>query len=178
MSIFPWNPMPLAARSRSVALTLFLHATFSVAQPVPANIPMARLGDTLQWQARAMDDGVVHARTAQGKVSVVFVWSTACAVCRSTLPELRANAAGWSHKPFQLVTLNVDAHRADWQGYEQLVARSTTLPPNMRAYWMGSLTANARLPLTLVLDAQGRVVARHEGRMAPQAWDTVAELLL
>jgi hypothetical protein len=35
-----------------------------------------------------------------------------------------------------------------------------------------------KLPVTLLLDAKGKVVSRYEGRMAPEAWDGVAELLL
>ena len=34
-----------------------------------------------------------------------------------------------------------------------------------------------KLPLTLVLDTQGITRARYEGRIAPEAWDDVAELL-
>ena len=108
----------------------------------------------------------------------MFVWSTACAVCRSALPELRANAAGWKDKPFALVTLNVDSQTADWMAYESLVARTAMPPPNLMSLWLGANAAPQRLPLTLVVDAQGKVRARFEGRMAPEAWDGVAELLL
>jgi glutathione peroxidase-family protein len=31
--------------------------------------------------------------------------------------------------------------------------------------------------LTLLVNAQGKVVARFEGRLAPEAWDGVADLL-
>ena len=34
-----------------------------------------------------------------------------------------------------------------------------------------------RLPLTLVIDVNGVVMARHLGRLAPDVWDAVAELL-
>jgi hypothetical protein len=34
-----------------------------------------------------------------------------------------------------------------------------------------------KLPLTLLVNAQGKVVARFEGRLAPEAWDGVADLL-
>jgi cytochrome oxidase Cu insertion factor (SCO1/SenC/PrrC family) len=43
----------------------------------------------------ANPDGVRFDATAlRGNVSVVFFWSTGCAVCRDSLPELRANLAG------------------------------------------------------------------------------------
>jgi cytochrome oxidase Cu insertion factor (SCO1/SenC/PrrC family) len=31
----------------------------------------------------------------RGKVAIVFYWSTSCAVCRDSLPELRMNLNGW-----------------------------------------------------------------------------------
>ena len=34
-----------------------------------------------------------------------------------------------------------------------------------------------KLPLTLLVNAQGKVVARFEGRLAPEAWDGLADLL-
>ena len=142
------------------------------------SITNARPGQTLQWQASTAQNAQVSSRQLQGKVSVVFVWSTTCAVCRSALPELRANAAGWKDKPFALVTLNVDAQTTDWLAYESLVARTAMPPPNLQTLWLGANAAPMRLPLTLVVDAQGKVRARFEGRMAPEAWDGVAELLL
>lgn len=169
--------MHLIARTL-LATALAWPTTYGLAQTAPLTLNHAREGHTVQWRARTLDDRQVDARQTQGKVAVIFVWSTACAVCRTALPELRANATGWAHKPFRLVTLNVDAQRSDWLAYEQLVQRSTPALANMQAYWLGDSLPAQRLPLTLVLDSQGKVVARHEGRMAPQAWDTVAELLL
>jgi hypothetical protein len=37
--------------------------------------------------------------------------------------------------------------------------------------------APTKLPVTLLVDAKGQVVARYEGRLAPEVWDSVADLL-
>lgn len=114
----------------------------------------------------------------RGKVSIVFFWSTACAVCRDSLPELRANLAGWRDKPFALVTVNVDRNPADWQAYERILGQTQTPPKGLFALRQdASVPAPAKLPLTLLVNAQGQVVARYEGRLAPEAWDGVADLL-
>jgi cytochrome oxidase Cu insertion factor (SCO1/SenC/PrrC family) len=120
----------------------------------------------------------VTATAVRGKVAVVFFWSTNCAVCRDSLPELRANAAGWQNKPFTLLAVNLDARKDDWLTYEKLVSR--TVMPN--ANWLSvrmddAAPAAQRLPLTLLVDAKGKVIARYEGRLAPEVWDGVAELL-
>ncbi|WP_294767504.1 TlpA disulfide reductase family protein [uncultured Rhodoferax sp.] len=114
----------------------------------------------------------------RGQVLVVFVWSTACAVCRDSLPELRANANGWQSKPFALLAVNADARTEDWTRYEALVAK--TLMPTRN--WLSlrlreALPAGQRLPLTLLVDRNGKILQRFEGRLAPEVWDSVADLL-
>ena len=112
------------------------------------------------------------------QVVVVFVWSTDCAVCRDSLPELRANAAGWQAKPFTLLAVNVDARAADWSRYEALVGQTLMPSKNWRSVRLeGAPLVGQRLPLTLLVDAQGKIVQRFEGRLAPEVWDGVAEIL-
>jgi len=110
----------------------------------------------------------------KGKVVMVYYWSTRCAVCRSHLPELRANMVGWRAKPFALVTVNVDSDPAEWKAYERIVTQTQSARPVV--LWSPGQLA-AKLPMTLVLDTNGKIVARHEGRIAPEAWDSVAEIL-
>jgi hypothetical protein len=57
---------------------------------------------------------------------------------------------------------------------------SRTVAPNTN--WLSvrlddAAPAAQRLPLTLLVDAKGKVIARYEGRLAPEVWDGVAELL-
>ncbi|WP_374658901.1 TlpA family protein disulfide reductase [Inhella sp.] len=120
----------------------------------------------------------------RGRVVMVFYWATSCAVCRDKLPELRQNMLGWKDKPFDLVTVSVDGKEADWRAYEQLQAvTQPAAAQRVTSLWAGargfrhSLGATPKLPLTLVIDAQGQVRQRVEGRMAPELWDEVAELL-
>ena len=112
-----------------------------------------------------------------GKVSLLYYWSTACAVCRDSLPELRANALGWKSKPFMLVTLNVDKQERDWAAYEQIASQTLRNPPPGLLSLRAEGAVPPRLPLMLVVDARGEVKARYEGRVAAEAWDAVAGLL-
>lgn len=132
----------------------------------------------LQIQATNLQGERFRAQDLKGKVAVVFYWSTACAVCRDSLPEMRANLAGWKSKPFALVTVNLDRRKDDWLAYENLVNLTQMPGKNLITLRQDdALPTPAKLPLTLLVDAKGNVVARYEGRVAPEVWDSVADLL-
>ena len=115
----------------------------------------------------------------RGKVTVVFFWSTDCAVCRDKLGEFRANLAGWRDKPFSLVLVNVDRKVQDWLAYERVMDKFQTPPKGYVSVRQDeAVPSPARLPLTLLVDAKGQILQRIEGRVAPEVWDGVAELLL
>lgn len=119
----------------------------------------------------------------RGKMVMLFFWNTDCTPCIQKMPELRANAQGWRGKPFELVLVSTDRDRAAALGYLQTLKQIEKKGPAMPALWAGDLkftaplAAPAAVPLTLVIDAKGAIVARHAGRIAPEAWDDVAGLL-
>ncbi|MDZ7938129.1 MAG: TlpA disulfide reductase family protein [Rhodoferax sp.] len=181
----PHLPTPTTALRR-MALAMLLSATalgVGHAQTTTATMdaPAAGLGmvgGSLSLETADSKGKRITAGAVRGKVAVVFFWSTRCAVCRDSLPELRANAAGWQNKPFTLLAVNLDSRKDDWLTYEKLVDQ--TVMPN--ANWLsvrldGAAPAAQRLPLTLLVDAKGKVIARYEGRLAPEVWDGVADLL-
>lgn len=139
----------------------------SVSAQTPNLAPLALQATTLTGER-------FEVSSLKGKVVMLFFWSTQCPVCRSHLPELRANLAGWKGRPFELVTVNVDKDMSEWRAYEKILAQTHAVRPI--AVWQGDIM-RAKLPVTLVLDVQGREVAHHEGRIAPEAWDDVAALL-
>ena len=143
-------------------------AAVAQTKAVAANAPVYALKGTL------LSDQVFDLARTRGKVVMVFYWSTSCSVCLSHMPELRANLAGWKSKPFELVTVNVDSSMADWKTYEQITAKLESSRPT--SIWVGK-QPNQKLPLTLVLNTKGQIIARHEGRIATEAWDEVAEAL-
>ena len=151
------------------ALLLFISLS-AAAQPARLN------GNTLDGQRFSLE-------ALRGKVVMLFFWNTDCAPCIQKMPELRANALGWRGKPFELVLVSTDRDRAAALGYLQTLKAIEKNGPAMPALWAGDLVfgaplaAPAAVPLTLVIDAKGAIVARHAGRIAPEAWDDVAALL-
>ena len=136
-------------------------------------------------QGQAANGQAFDLARQRGRVVMLVYWDTGCAVCRSKLPELRRNLLGWKDKAFDLVTISLDRREADWRQYEQLqTATQSEAAQRGVALWAGApgfrhslADKPARLPLTLVIDTDGRVRQRYEGRVAPEAWDLVAELL-
>lgn len=140
--------------------------------------PSSSHAELLTLAAHTADGAHFDMATLRGRVAVIFYWGTGCAVCRDSLPELRANLAGWREKPFSLVVVNVDRQAQDWLTYESVHGK---FQAPFRGYvsvrQIDSVSLPIRLPLTLVVDAKGKVVQRIEGRVAPEVWDTVADLI-
>lgn len=162
-------------KSTSVLLALACGLAWSQA-PVHAPAPPLQ---GLPGQASKASGERFQPDQVKGKVTVVFYWSTGCAVCRDSLPELRANLNGWRDKPFALLTVNVDRNAAEWQDYERIATtmQKKPLPGLISLHQDGVLPGSVRLPVTVLLDAKGKQVARYEGRVAPEVWDAIADLL-
>lgn len=119
----------------------------------------------------------------KGKVVLVLYWSTGCAVCRDKMPELRTNYEGWAGKPFELVAVATDKRMQDVVDYERIIARTVSTKQQFVQLWMGdssyrdNLGAHAQLPAGYLIDKTGKIVERYVGRIPPEAWDRIADLL-
>ena len=119
-----------------------------------------------------------------GKVVMVFFWSTTCAVCRDKMPELRANYDGWREKAFQIVAISLDKNLEDLRAYDRVL--SSVVPPRLRFPWVWRGETGHRdtfgvvpqTPTSFLLDRKGRLVKQMRGRIAPELWDDIAELVL
>ena len=120
----------------------------------------------------------------KGKVVMVFFWSTGCAVCRDKMPELRANYEAWRDKAFQIVAVSLDKTLEDLQAYDRVL--SGVVPPGQRFPWVWRGAAGHRdsfgpvtqTPTSFLLDRKGVAVKLMRGRIAPELWDDIAELVL
>jgi thiol-disulfide isomerase/thioredoxin len=181
------NPLPRLWQRASWCGLLTLALTAGLAGGAAAQSATATAADTgtalvkgnrLQLPATYANGQRFAASALDGNVTVVFFWNSNCAVCRDSLPELRANLAGWKTKPFSLLLVNLDRKASDWQTYEKLVNQTQMNAKGLLSVRLdGELPAGTRLPLTLLIDTKGQIVQRFEGRLAPEVWDSVADLL-
>jgi len=138
---------------------------------------------TLSLKGQTIEGKPFDLASLRGKVVLVMFWSTECAVCRDKMPELRLNYEGWKKQPFELVTVSLDRNLKDVDAYEKLIAR--LVPPGQRfiQMWSGekgyadNVGKPARLPLSFLIDKDGRTVERYMGRIPAEAWDRIADLL-
>lgn len=174
---------PLVSSLRIGALAL--GGALLLALGAQAQSPAASAaGAPMNLRGAEFDGSAFDLARLRGRAVMVFYWGTDCSVCLNKWPELRANAQGWRQKPFTLVSVNVDRTPDAWRDYERLVASTQGRSGGIVRLWAGdpgfsdSLGERPkRLPVTLVIDRQGKIVSRIEGRIAPEAWDEVADLL-
>ena len=154
-----------------------------LAQTRPRLGALEPVADTPQLQGLTVSGQRLALSDLQGQVTLVFHWSTACAVCRDKMHEMRANVSGWAGEPFQLLGVNWDARRSDLVDYEALLRQTVPPAQRLQSIWTGdghyqsSMPRPTHLPMAYLIDKQGRLVDTYSGRIPPDAWDRIASLL-
>lgn len=172
----PFSPNHPALRRRQLLGWLPL-----LAWPLARAQPAAPSNPTLE--GKTADGQPLGLSALRGRVVLVFYWSTGCAVCRDKMHEMRANLAGWNQQPFTLLGVNMDARRDDLARYETLLRQTVPAAQRLRSVWAAdpaftdSLGPPTHLPSGALIDKNGQLVERYSGRIPPEAWDRIAELL-
>ena len=136
-----------------------------------------------QIESNTVEGKPFRLSSLKGKVVLLLYWSTSCAVCRDKMPELRTNYEGWTGKPFELVAVNTDTRKQDMQDYENIISRTVPLRQRFVQLWAGdssysdNLGKHGQLPAGYLIDKSGKIVERYVGRIPPEAWDRIADLL-
>lgn len=174
--------LALVALSMLTATALWARVP-APSRPATAAPAVSTPASTTQIEGKTIEGTPFRLAALKGKVVLVMYWSTDCAVCRSKMPELRTNYEGWSGKPFELVAVNTDTREQDFILYERLISRTVPLKQRFVQLWKGeasyrdNVAKPAQLPYALLFDKEGRLVERYAGRIPPEAWDRIADLL-
>jgi len=105
----------------------------------------------------------------RGRVVLLNVWATWCAPCVKEMPALDRLQAMLGGPDFEVVALSIDeaGDRAVRAFFRQIGIKR--LRPYVDAFQEASLTlATSGIPLTLLIDRDGREVGR---RLGPAEWD-------
>ena len=125
-------------------------------------------------------DGAGRAQTLadfRGKVVLLNVWATWCEPCREEMPTLDRLQARLGGDRFQVLALSVDQQGASIarKFYDEFAIRALPLyvDPTAKA----AFTLNAPgLPVTLLVDRNGREIGRHLGAVKWDAPEVVERL--
>ncbi|SJM33676.1 TlpA family protein disulfide reductase [Mesorhizobium delmotii] len=105
-----------------------------------------------------------------GKIVLLNIWATWCAPCRKEMPTLDRLQAELGGPDFEVVALSVDrkGHKAVRKFFDEIGVKHLALNIDTSSKAMFTLGAFG-LPLTLLIDRQGREVGRVVG---PAEWDS------
>ena len=104
----------------------------------------------------------------RGKALLINVWASWCGPCRAEMGTLERLAWQEQSTAFAVIGISTDDHEAAAKSY--LRASNATLNHYIdKALELENMLGADRLPLTILLDAQGRVLGKHYGA---RAWDT------
>ena len=130
-----------------------------------------------EFKLDGLDGRPLSLGAAHGKVVLLNFWATWCGPCRAEIPDLIALQQKYRDQ-LQIIGLIVDDDDASM--IKQVVAEThinypvAMSSPEVRVQYGGV----AALPTSFVLDAQGRVVQKHEGLRNPVLYETEIRALL
>lgn len=153
----------IASRRRVVAAGL--GAGLGAASPWASFAAPLQPGQALEWPALQMLDGPTLTPSQwQGTAAVLVFWATWCAYCRrhnAHVDKLHRSLAGRS---LRVIGVAVDSDASGVRRY--MAAHGFGFPVTLDAEPLRSrLTARRSVPLTCVIDAQGRLKQAIPGEM-------------
>ncbi len=121
----------------------------------------------------SFEDGAGHRRTLadfRGRYVLLNVWATWCVPCREEMPALARLQQKLGGPRFEVVALSVDGGGAE--AVKRFFAEHRV--DSLAVYTDRSLQVNSALrvvgvPTTVLVDREGREIARHVG---PAQWDS------
>src|SRR6266404_3771987 len=130
-----------------------------------------------EFKLDTVDGKPLSLAALHGKVVLLNFWATWCGPCRAEIPDLIALQEKYRDQ-LQIIGLTVDDDDASM--VKQVVAEEhinypvAMSSPEVRIQY-GGVSA---LPTLFVLDAQGRIVQKHEGLRDPALYETEIRALL
>ena len=100
-----------------------------------------------------------------GKIRIVSFWATWCAPCRTEIPLLTSASEQYRNKGVEVIGVAVDQAEEVREYFKQVPAAYPMLlaPTEGQALMRSGGNTYASLPFTVLLDAQGAILQRHQG---------------
>jgi thiol-disulfide isomerase/thioredoxin len=155
-------PMKLSA--------LLLAALLGMLSPAHARTPgEVDIGSVLRDLPMKGLNGPARKITAyKGKPLVINVWASWCAPCRAEMGSLDRLAKRYARQ-FTVIGISTDDYLQNAQGFLQRTSISFPMYIDEPPWPLENMLGANRLPLTILVDANGRVLTRHYGA---REWDS------
>ncbi len=142
-------------------LAVAQHSFASTPHASPQRIADVKFEDGTGGQRRLAD--------FRGKVVVLNIWATWCGPCRAEMPTLDRLQSQLGSKDFEVVALSIDrgGQVAVKSFYDEIDIRALAVYVDATTEAQGQLGI-VGVPTTLLIDPEGREVARYTG---PAEWD-------
>lgn len=171
------NPTSLSRRSWLAGVLLGSSGLAQAQSAAPAESVAAReakapalpeVGSVLRVPNLSLLNGQMYdSATSPARVTVLYWWASTCPFCAQQSPEMQKLWSQLQGKGLQLLALSVDKKPEDATSY--LAKKGYTFP----AAWVSpevhrQLPKPRGLPITIVLDRQGRVLQAEKGQLFPE----------
>jgi thiol:disulfide interchange protein DsbD len=120
----------------------------------PASVADTGLSNT---PFKTLDGAPISTADWKGKVVVLNYWATWCIPCRAEIPEFNKLHQDLASKGVEIVGISMDEDGAD------VVKAFLKRNPMKYTVGIGSGSMDSALPITVVLDRNGKAVQRFEG---------------
>ena len=132
--------------------------------PIGSALPEARL-DALNGPAHRLSD-------YRGKPLIINLWASWCGPCRAETASLERLACHEDAQHFRIIGISTDDERPAAKAW--LYQSNATIPHFIdHATELETMLGASRIPLTVLVDAQGRVIERVYGE---RQWDSPGEI--
>lgn len=159
------RPLILAATAAAVVSVLAVLAANAWSPASAARLPEMQVQD-LNGQSQPVHDG---------RASVINLWATWCPPCRREMPVLVAGAQRYPQIRFMLVNQGEDQATVD------AAAGQWSIPATLLALDPDSAVSTALgvrgFPTTLIIAADGRILARHTGEVSAASLAALVETI-
>lgn len=166
MEILTRTAIPVHRIWWAILVVLCLAGSAGAEDPAAAAAPCGPQPDSepAMLAAQTLDGASTDLGDLRGSPVLIDVWATWCSACRTTLVAVNNLAANPSASDLVVVGLSVDRNLED----ARLWLQETLGKPALLGWQANPSEAFAALdiralPATVLLDAEGRFVARHEG---------------
>lgn len=113
----------------------------------------------------------------RGKPLIINVWASWCGPCRQEMGSLEKLSRRYGGKQFNVIGISTDDYRDRAAAFVQQTGLTFSNFIDSHLFLENMLGAD-RLPLTLLVDAQGRVLAKYYGAKpwdSPEAVEVIAK---